>query len=42
MKKELEKAEVEVVKFEKEDVIATSPLEIGPIGAEDLVEGEEN
>ena len=32
MKKEFEKAEIEVIRFEKEDVIATSGEETGDVG----------
>ena len=39
MKKESEKAEVEVIEFEKEDVIATSTVVIGPGTGESGTEG---
>ncbi len=38
MKEKFENAEVEVIRFEKDDVIATSNQEIGPIGGEDMTE----
>ena len=38
MKKELEKPEVEAIRFDKEDVIATSPMVIGPIGGESVID----
>lgn len=39
MKKEFEKAEVEVIEFEKEDVIATSQVITGPISADPVIDG---
>ena len=39
MKKEFEKAEVEVIEFEKEDVITTSTVIIGPVTGEPVIDG---
>ena len=41
-KKTFTKAEAEVVRFEKTDVIATSPMVIGPIGGEGFIDDDED
>jgi len=41
-KKTFTKAEMEIIRFEKTDVIATSLQVIGPIGGESLIDDEED